>query len=219
MFQKVVACIVLASAIAEAQAIDPVTEAGAAVVTDQAINHPFRTLLIGGGLAYMLHCHRDASGNFPKECLPKNKNSSDQTNLNNIQNPDDINLLRSSHTAELRKGLNDERIASGLPPDPEDCDAHHIVPKQEGRQWAKQYADDSREILNECEISIDSAENGVYLPGSKVGAKCSGTYHKSLHTREYYINIRDRLANAYTQGCDAVYDELRNIKAELLEGK
>ena len=95
---------------------------------------------------------------------------------------------KSSSTYELRKALNEERRSAGLPPDPDDCDAHHIVPKGENREWATNYAKSARSILVGC-LDIDSAENGVYLPSKSGSANCSGRYHKSLHTKQYYAAI------------------------------
>ncbi len=135
-----------------------------------------------------------------------------------IEDQDSALTLKSSNTYQLRKALNEERISSGLPPDPDDCDAHHIVPKSENRPWAKDLATSARSSLSGC-VDIDSAENGVYLPGKESGSNCKGTYHKTLHTRAYYAEIEDRLRNAKQfNGCDGVQSELNAIKSELIEG-
>ena len=126
---------------------------------------------------------------------------------------------KSSSTYELRKALNEERRSAGLPPDPEDCDAHHIVPKGENREWALESVTQARGALEGC-VDLDSALNGVYLPGKKNGAPgCEGSYHKALHTRDYYNNLEDRLLGAKSiEGCDGVKSELIKIKNELMNG-
>lgn len=125
---------------------------------------------------------------------------------------------KSSSTYHLKKALNDERTSAGLPPDPKDCDAHHIVPKSEGRAWAKDYADSARESLRGC-VDIDSAANGVFLPGKPKGSQCDGSYHKSLHTEKYYFDISQRLQDARSSyGCQGVQDSLKFIKEDLSSG-
>ena len=126
---------------------------------------------------------------------------------------------KSSSTYELRKALNEERVSAGLPPDPEDCDAHHIVPKGENREWALESVTQARGALEGC-VDLDSALNGVYLPGKKNGAPgCEGSYHRGLHTRDYYLDLGIRLPDAYlTEGCDGVQRELIKIKNELMSG-
>jgi len=126
---------------------------------------------------------------------------------------------KTAGTYILRKALDAERTSSGLPPDPEDCDAHHIVPKGESRLWAKEMVTQAREAIEGC-VEIDSASNGVYLPNKKTGsASCNGSYHKTLHTKTYYSELQDRLVSAKRfEGCDGVERELFKIKQELVEG-
>ena len=215
MFEKLVAGIALVSVLNTASAIDPVTEAGAAVVTDQAFNHPFRTLLIGGGLAYILHCHRDASGN----CLPKGG-----AQLNASADPDEEAILEKSNpvkAANLRKlkaSLAQEQVAAGMPPEPPDgCAAHHIVPDQEGRPGLKPFADAARSAIDGC-VDINDAENGVYLPNG-ANASCPGSYHRTLHNKKYYHDISIRLSDARAnEGCLGVRNELNAIKLDLING-
>lgn len=126
--------------------------------------------------------------------------------------------LKNSSTYKLRKALNEERISAGLPPDPDDCDAHHIVPKGESREWAKSLVSETKSAINGC-VEIDDVENGVYLPNKKSGGNCEGKYHKNLHTKEYYESIRQRLVDAKRfDGCDGVKQELLQIKFELSNG-
>ncbi len=127
-------------------------------------------------------------------------------------------ILKSSGTYQLRKALNAERTTAGLPPDPDDCDAHHIVPKGESRQWASDMVASARSSLEGC-VDIDSAENGIYLPAKKSGSQCPGSYHKSLHSKAYYTEVEDRLRNAKQfEGCDAVKEELTGLKQDLING-
>ncbi len=219
MFQKIIACLVLVSVITEANAIDPVTEAGAAVVTDQAINHPFRTLLIGGGLAYMLHCHRDANGNFPKECLPKGGAQQDAAAPDEEAILEKSNPVKAANLRKLKASLAQEQVAAGMPPEPPDgCAAHHIVPDQEGRLGLKALADEARKAIDGC-VDINDAENGVYLPNG-ANASCPGSYHRTLHNGKYYEDVSRRLTKArLTDGCQGVSEELQAIKSELIGGR
>lgn len=125
---------------------------------------------------------------------------------------------KTTSTYQLRKSLNAERTSAGLPPDPDDCDAHHIVPKGEKREWAKEMVESARTSLEGC-VDIDSAENGIYLPAKRSGAKCPGSYHKSLHSKAYYEYIENRLRSAKEfGGCDSIKEELNAVKEELMNG-
>lgn len=120
------------------------------------------------------------------------------------------------------KGLIGERVAAGGPPEPpKGCEGHHIVPQKDKRSFALPYADDLRYILKDCNIDIDSVENGVYLP--KKGAQnpeCEGKFHSDLHNEPYYRQVFDYLNEAKNQnGCSGVKDTLRFIKDNLSAGK
>lgn len=169
---------------------------------------------------------RNKDGSLKEKCKSKSiedtshdpdDSSHTNTAVLEMENPDSEAFLKSAHTAELRKGLDAELIDAGMPPDPDDCDAHHIVPKNEGRKWAKSYADNARQILESCNIDIDSAMNGIYLPGKDASrSKCHGSYHKTLHNKVYYEDIHSRLQGAYRSGdCDNVIEELKAIKNDL----
>lgn len=132
---------------------------------------------------------------------------------------------RVSTTKELRKNLNEElqmSAAPGAPPpeDPEDCEAHHIVPQAENRAWAKEFVDGARDALEGC-VDMDSAENGIWLPKNDKGtAQCTGSNHKKVHTQSYYKDISKRLTDANeVNGCSSVRSELKLIKEELFQGK
>jgi hypothetical protein len=221
MVKKVIAGIALVLVSHSAFAIDPVTEAGAAVVADQTINHPFRTLLVGGGLAYLLHCHRDASGDFPKECLPKGGAGAQQDAAANLDEEtvlEKSNPVKAANLRKLKASLAQDQVAAGMPPEPPDgCAAHHIVPDQEGRPGLKAFADAARFAIDGC-IDINDAENGVYLP-SRANASCPGSYHRTLHNKKYYHDISSRLSDARSNdGCLGVRKELNAIKSDLING-
>lgn len=123
--------------------------------------------------------------------------------------------------SKLKRALIAENIASGGPSEPpEGCDAHHIVPQQDKRKFTLPYADNARKILKNCNIDLDSADNGIFLPNKKDGtSKCNGPYHRDLHTENYYKNIFESLDKANADnGCKGVIDELRLIKNNLLNG-
>lgn len=127
--------------------------------------------------------------------------------------------VATSNTKELRKSLNVVQVANGMPPDPGDCDAHHIVPKNEARPWAAKAARAARDAIDGC-VDIDSAANGIYLPNKPDGnSQCNGSYHKTLHTKTYYLGIAERLVQARINGgCDELRRELSTIKQLLRAG-
>ena len=129
-----------------------------------------------------------------------------------IQEAKDLHLERSN-TAKLEKSLE----AAGESR-PKGCAAHHIVPQNENRPWAKDPADKARSILEQCGIDINSAENGVWLP-AKPWAECEGEWHPSLHTKAYYKDIADKLKRSFKKnGCEGVRQTLTDIKNALSEG-
>lgn len=117
--------------------------------------------------------------------------------------------LLKNQTKELRRSLsaNGEKESKG-------CAAHHIVPQNESRDWAKDDADDARNVLDSCNISIDSAINGVYLPFNR-NAECEGANHRKLHTKIYYSMVSRLLLAAHINNCDQVKTQLREIKEAL----
>lgn len=120
----------------------------------------------------------------------------------------ELTFLKSS-TSKLRKNLaaNGEKESKG-------CAAHHIVPQDENRDWAKNDAEDARGVLESCGIGIDDAINGVYLPFNK-DAECEGANHRKLHTKIYYATVSRLLLAAHINSCDQVENQLREIKEAL----
>lgn len=152
------------------------------------------------------------------QCIHVFKQAGQQDELNNFKKYD---REASAGLRELHKELKIARVAAGGPPEkPDGCDAHHIVPQREGRVWAKEYADTTREILKECNIGINSAENGIYLPNGKSNnSQCEGTHHSDVHTKANYEKLSRLLKDAKNNnGCDGVRDRLLEIKNNLLRG-
>lgn len=112
-----------------------------------------------------------------------------------------------STTKELRK-----RMAAEGEVAKKGCAAHHIVPKKDSKFEGN---DESRDILQLCNIDIDDAINGVYLPHNS-DAQCKGSKHRSLHTKEYYKAIHKLLTEASDRGCDDVVDVMKKIKKDLV---
>lgn len=133
----------------------------------------------------------------------------------------DDGIIEKSNTGArvLRKNLNIERKMAGMPPDPEDCEAHHIVPENDGREKLKIPADAAREAISDC-VDINSAENGIFLPGKRNATGCDGpAYHRTIHTEINYRTIAERLVMARRYGgCDGLRDELRIIKNIMRSG-
>ena len=129
-----------------------------------------------------------------------------------VQETKDLYLERSN-TAKLERSLEaaGESRHKG-------CAAHHIVPQNEKRSWAKDYVDEARSVLKKCDININSAENGVWLP-NKPGAECQGEWHPSLHTKAYYKSVARKLRkNLKKYGCEGVKKALSDIKKTLSRG-
>lgn len=177
-------------------------------VLKQAIKHP---VIAGGvivaGAAMVVNAKK-------RRCAATADGISDGSQCNNA--PPKIGLkdkaallLQKSQTKELRKSLK----AAGEDGD-KGCAAHHIVPKNENRKWARDDAEDVREILSNCNIHIDDAINGIYLPFNQ-DAECVGANHRKLHTMDYYRELVRRLARGALNDCHDVKNELREIKKEL----
>ncbi len=130
-------------------------------------------------------------------------------------------LLLLSSTTLAKPGyviLRENMIAAGRAL-PANTDAHHIAPENEGREWAVQYADEARAILERWNININHEANGVALPTSSehyIESIPNAYSHKIIHTKVYYMNIADELGNAVSkESCIAI---LREIGAELSNG-
>ncbi|WP_426994666.1 AHH domain-containing protein [Methylomonas sp. CM2] len=78
---------------------------------------------------------------------------------------------------------------------------HHIV------AWGAKRAEDSRAILAKVGMSIDDANNGLFV---------HGMYHDYLHTRAYHEAVYDSLRGAATYG--EVADSLAGIRARIQAG-
>jgi hypothetical protein len=118
-------------------------------------------------------------------------------------------LYIEARTEKLRKNMT----ATGEPRPGDGCAAHHIVMKDDGKFPASKKA---RDILENCGIDLDSAENGVWLPDTTEDSACRGAYHRTLHTEEYANNVYKRLRYAKEEaGCDGVASALKEIKLAL----
>lgn len=129
--------------------------------------------------------------------------------------------VASRSYSKLKKALIVSSIAAGGSGEPpKGCDAHHIVPEKEGRVWAKEFAEGSRRILSECNIDINSEENGVFLPnGKNDSAGCEGSHHPSVHTKANYADVYNRLLDAKANGgCTEVRNALNYLKENLIKG-
>lgn len=125
----------------------------------------------------------------------------------------------NKNAVALRKNLNMERGAAGMPPDPDDCEAHHIVPAEDNRKGVGEYTSAARSALKGC-VEINSAENGIFLPNKEGGEGCEGPHnHRAIHRKDYYEPMAKRLGYAKARnGCGGVRSELGVIKNILRGG-
>lgn len=123
-------------------------------------------------------------------------------------------LLTAARRMDVQgeKDLKKNLAAAGIEkPQGYSSAAHHIAPQgvmknPDGRA--------AREIIEGWGISVDNAANGVYLPTEK-GVN-AGSYHPSLHTKEYYKMVYDRVSAAGSR--DKVLEVLEQIRRELQMG-
>jgi len=110
-------------------------------------------------------------------------------------------------SAKLRQNLID---AGDAVPDYPNA-AHHIVPSSDARY---SQAAQARDKLLSLGIDINDASNGVFLSTSKNVA--GTTYHRTLHTAQYYDKVNSLLSTASTKS-EAI-DVLAYIKSSLMNG-
>jgi hypothetical protein len=129
----------------------------------------------------------------------------------------DLALFKS--TDKLRANMK----AKGKGANPSGCAAHHIVPEDDdkGSDSKPTASDAARGLLRRCDISINDADNGVFLPNKKDEgeSQCKGAYHRKLHTKMYYLMVKTTLTTAFAQeGCKGVREALQELGDDLASG-
>ncbi|GAA4671655.1 hypothetical protein Prum_074610 [Phytohabitans rumicis] len=96
---------------------------------------------------------------------------------------------------------------------PEGTDAHHIVAGE------KAIADPARQVLEAYGISINAAENGVFLPAHTKSPNPTGaTVHRTLPDK-YYTKVNELVLRAGATGRkEEVLETLESIRTGLLQG-
>lgn len=122
--------------------------------------------------------------------------------------PTDL-IYEKSSTLKLRKNL----LAVGEP-SAKGCAAHHIVAQGKSLGPGGQETAEARNVLKRCDIDINDAINGVFLP-QKSNHECLGVNHNKLHTERYYKYVAAVLELALGNGCNTVKDRLQDIKRHL----
>lgn len=113
----------------------------------------------------------------------------------------------ASSSRKLRQNMIKDRKTI-----PDGHAAHHIVPKADSRFPE---AKEARKILENFKIDLDSSPNGVPLP-YKPGIG-QGGYHPSIHTREYYRQLVDRLRGATSK--EKAIQVLKDVGEQLPKGR
>lgn len=88
--------------------------------------------------------------------------------------------------------------------------AHHIVANKDLRSA------DSRRLLKEFDIDINSAENGVWLPHNDRQPESGLTYHGDTFGKEYFYYVNEKLKNVNSR--QEALDALADIKQVLKTG-
>ena len=94
---------------------------------------------------------------------------------------------------------------------PSNSAAHHIVAGGEKYTNARL----SRKILDDAEIDINEAANGVFLPKESKYVIGDAVAHTKVHTNRYYDALYGRLKDIQK---DKIRNELKKISDELLNG-
>ena len=113
-------------------------------------------------------------------------------------------------------GIKEELIKVGVRTPPYKFQSHHIIPKGETYESAKE----AREILDDLGIDVDSACNGVNLPDAK-GYKYAGNAspHYGKCTKEYCEYVLEELNKVNISSKNEVIAVIHKIRKDLLEGK
>ena len=116
-------------------------------------------------------------------------------------------VVESPSSVKLAKNLISEGISR-----PAQTAAHHIV------AGTAKMAEPARAILAKFGVSINAAENGVFLPANKNSVNELGsTIHSTLHTNTYYETINSMLGSCTSK--QEVIETLDAIKNMLLSGE
>jgi len=114
---------------------------------------------------------------------------------------------------KLGGGANSTTLSNNLEavgvPKPTGTQAHHIV------GGVSQYGKEMQAKLKAYGIDLNSAMNGVFLPGCG-SSKAIGMVHCGKHTEAYEIEVFKLLKNANTR--EELINRLNDIRNELLSG-
>jgi hypothetical protein len=111
------------------------------------------------------------------------------------------------------KVLGAELMAAGIVPPGTGYHAHHIVPR------GMRGAEAARQVLEQAGIKIDSAENGIWLPGRFSTVNVDGTLvHNGMHSRQYLGHITRILAGEYAaHGSEGVISAMTRLRLRIQE--
>ena len=124
-------------------------------------------------------------------------------------NPGTSNIVVSEAASSTKLAQNMKNAGMVRP---EQSAAHHIVAGN------AKMAEPARAILSKYKISINSSENGVFLPANKKSFNPLGSnIHSTLHTNKYYESINSMLSACNSK--DEVLETLNIIKEMLLSGE
>lgn len=114
-----------------------------------------------------------------------------------------------SHKEKASSGALRHKLEAVGVKAPSGTQAHHIV------GGAYQDGKNTRSLLAKHDIDVNSAMNGVFLPGCKP-SNAIGTIHCGKHTQAYEKYVWDILQGKHTKA--DIINALSDIRIELLQG-
>lgn len=179
-------------------------------------DQPIDNINVEHNLGSTNHTHPNSSGQVPDKIIysPQGEaiDVSTEFPFENIQTWDDyLNVKQNS--VELAQNMANAQMGTRQPGEA----AHHIVPA------TAPGASQARAILDSYGITINDAENGVYLPtkngvlaANKNGEAVSGITHNGMHPGDYVNNVNQQIIDANKLGGEiAVRTQLEFIRNEL----
>ena len=123
-------------------------------------------------------------------------------------------VIEASNSEKLGQNMRDVGRTPPLDSDGNELPGyipHHMLPSE---KWAE--LDPLRDRFAAWNIDLNSADNGVWLPGYRSPTDALGSYHESLHNGDYRDAFRDAFRGVTTR--EEAVSVLADIRSQLQEG-